>query len=144
MPFDGVRGGDVFYGKFDSAGRLKMFVKHLRECPEFRGGDGSKLREFLHPAKTDLEIGYSLAHAKVGRGQKTLPHKLKSCEVYYIIEGKGVMHIDEERFEVEGDCAVYIRPNARQYIENTGEDDLKFLCIVEPAWRREDEEVFEE
>jgi mannose-6-phosphate isomerase-like protein (cupin superfamily) len=120
-----------------------MFVKHLRECREFTAGDGSMLREFLHPEKTDLKIGYSLAHAKVGRGQTTKPHKLKSCEVYYIIEGQGLMHIDEESFEVKPNCAVYIPPNARQYIENTGECDLKFLCIVEPAWRQEDEKIFE-
>jgi len=30
-----------------------------------------------------------------------------------------------------------------QYIENTGDSDLKFLCIVDPAWREENEEVFD-
>ncbi len=50
------------------------------------------------------------------------------------------MHIDEESLEVGPDCAVYIPPQAMQYIENTGNSDLKFLCIVDPAWRKEDEE----
>ena len=49
------------------------------------------------------------------------------------------MHIDEEYLEVGPDCAVYIPPQALQYIENTGNTDLKFLCIVDPAWREEDE-----
>jgi mannose-6-phosphate isomerase-like protein (cupin superfamily) len=30
-----------------------------------------------------------------------------------------------------------------QYIENTGVSVLKFLCIVDPAWRKEDEEVYD-
>jgi mannose-6-phosphate isomerase-like protein (cupin superfamily) len=36
---------------------------------------------------------------------------------------------------------VYIPPGAEQHIRNTGAGDLKFLCIVDPAWRAEDEEV---
>ena len=36
-----------------------------------------------------------------------------------------------------------IPPGSTQYIENTGNSDLKFLYIVEPAWRREVKEVFD-
>ena len=120
-----------------------MFLKHLKDCREFIAGDGSVLRELLHPEKTALQIRYSLAHAKVAAGKITKPHKLKSCEVYYIMAGQGLMHIDEESFEVGPDCALYIPPRSVQYIQNTGNSDLKFLCIVDPAWRKEDEEVFD-
>ncbi len=118
-----------------------MFVKHLVDCEEFIAGDGSILREILRPDKNDLRIRYSLAHAKVLPGQKTKPHKLKSSEVYYLIAGRGLMHIDEDIFDVGPDSAVYIPPNSTQYIENTGSSDLVFLCLVDPAWRQEDEEV---
>ena len=120
-----------------------MFLKRLKNCREFVAGDGSILRELLHPEKADLQIRYSLAYAKVARGQETFPHKLKSSEVYYITAGQGLMHIDEEFFEVGPESAIYIPPGARQYIENTGDSDLEFLCIVDPAWREEDEEIFE-
>ncbi len=120
-----------------------MFVKYLRDCREFIAGDDSILRELLHPEKTDLQIRYSLAHAKVNPGQKTKPHKLRTCEVYYIMAGQGLMHVDGESREVSRECAIYIPPGSTQYIENTGNSDLKFLCIVEPAWREEDEEVFD-
>jgi len=118
-----------------------MFLRHLADCREFKAGDDSILRELLHPEKADLKIRYSLAHAKVTAGRKTKPHRLKSSEVYYIMTGSGLMHIDEESFEVGPDCAIYIPPNSMQYIENTGNCDLMFLCIVDPAWRKEDEEV---
>lgn len=118
-----------------------MFVKKLKECPEFIAGDNCILRELLHARKGDFRFGYSLAHAIVEPGVTTKPHRLKTSEVYYIIEGSGRMHIDGEEREVgEGD-AVYIPPHATQYIENTGAIELKFLCIVDPAWRAEDEEV---
>ena len=119
-----------------------MFLKYLKDCREFTAGDDSILRELLHPEKTGLQIHYSLAHAEVRAGQKTRAHKLKASEVYYITAGKGLMHIDDESLEVGPECAVYIPPDSMQYIENTGNSDLKFLCIVDPAWRKEEEEVF--
>jgi len=118
-------------------------LKYLKDCEEFIAGDGSILRELLHPAKADLQIRYSLAYAKVMPGQVTKPHKLKTSEVYYILEGYGMMHIDEKSFKVNSDCAIYIPPKSTQYIENTGNSDLKFLCIVDPAWRKEDEKVLD-
>ena len=118
-----------------------MFVKCLKDCEQFTAGDGSILRELLHPKKADLQIHYSLAYATVAAGRLTKPHKLRASEVYYIIDGRGLMHIGEESLEVAGGCAVYIPPNAVQFIENTEKSDLKFLCIVDPPWRKEDEQI---
>ncbi|MHC4546396.1 MAG: cupin domain-containing protein [Planctomycetota bacterium] len=120
-----------------------MFLKHVKDCEELIAGDDSILRELLHPQREDVQIRYSLAHAKVPPGRATKPHRLKASEVYYIITGDGLMHIDKESFEVSPECTAYIPPNAIQYIENTSDSDLNFLCIVDPAWRKEDEEVFE-
>ena len=120
-----------------------MLVKRLKECREFVAGDGSILRELLHPEKAGLEVRYSLAHAKVKAGQSTKPHKLKSSEVYYITSGQGMMHIDQENFIVGAEYVIYIPPDVVQYIENTGNSDLKFLCIVDPAWQEEDEQVLD-
>jgi len=119
-----------------------MFVRHLKDCPEFIAGDGSLLRELLHPEKAALQIRYSLAYAKVRPGQTTTPHRLTASEVYYIIAGQCLMHIDEESSTVGPQCAIYIPPQSVQYIENTGDCDLEFLCIVDPAWKKEYEEVF--
>ncbi|VVB86872.1 Cupin domain protein [uncultured archaeon] len=118
-----------------------MFVTDLENCKEFTAGDGSLLRELLHPDKADLAIRYSLAHATVKPGQTSKPHKLKTTEVYYILEGEGIMHIDSEAARIYPGQAVYIPPDSRQYIHNTGNIDLKFLCIVDPAWRKQDEKI---
>ena len=118
-----------------------MFVRNLEDCPEFVAGDSSVLRELLHPAKANLKIRYSLAHAKVPANQKTTPHKLLTSEVYYILSGSGLMHIDRETQNVKTRCAIYIPPGATQFIENTGDSDLEFLCIVDPAWQESDEIV---
>jgi len=118
-----------------------MLVRRLADCEPFVAGDNSLLREFLHPDKADVAIRYSLAHARVGPGEQTKAHRLRTAEVYYILSGRGRMHIDAESAEVDAGSAVYIPPGSVQYIANTGKDDLAFLCIVDPAWREADEEV---
>jgi mannose-6-phosphate isomerase-like protein (cupin superfamily) len=51
------------------------------------------------------------------------------------------MHIDNESAAVKQGQAVYIPPGSKQYIQNMGTDDLKFLGIVHPMWRKEDEVI---
>ena len=118
-------------------------IIHLHDCDEFIAGDGSTLRELLHPGKADVKIRYSLAHATVKPGARTKRHRLRTAEVYYLLKGRGRIHIDDEAAEVTVQSAIYIPPHSVQYIENTGDSDLVFLCIVDPAWRREDEEIVE-
>jgi mannose-6-phosphate isomerase-like protein (cupin superfamily) len=118
-----------------------MLIRRLRDCDEFIGGDDSILHELLHPAKARIDVRYSLAHAMVKPGERTKPHRLRTTEVYYLLQGQGRMHIGTETQEVAAGYAIYIPPHAVQWIENTGAVDLVFLCIVDPAWRREDEEI---
>ena len=116
-----------------------MFTKDLQNCDEFIAGDNTILRELLHPDKADLQLRYSLAHAVVKPGKTSYTHRLKTSEVYYILEGEGEMHIGGESAPVRAGQAIYIPPNTEQYIHNSGASDLKFLCIVDPAWKKEDE-----
>ena len=119
-----------------------MLVKKLKKCKEFVAGDDTILRELLHPDKESLKLRYSLAHAVLKKGKRSYRHKLKTSEVYYILEGSGLMHIGDESKKVVGGDAVYIPPGSVQHIENKGKTDLKFICIVDPAWRKQDEQVF--
>jgi mannose-6-phosphate isomerase-like protein (cupin superfamily) len=118
-----------------------MFIKDIQDWKEFLAGDNTILRELLHPDKANLDLRYSLAHAMLKPGKTSQPHRLKTSEVYYILEGEGIMHIDDETENVYPGQAVYIPPDSGQFIRNSGNSDLKFLCIVDPAWRKEDEEV---
>ena len=118
-----------------------MFIRELKDCEEFIAGDNCVLREILHPDKDKIALRYSLAHAIVRPGNTTKPHRLKTSEVYYIIEGEGTVHIDDHSAPVRPGSTVYIPPLAKQCITNSGTTDLTFICIVDPAWRTEDEEV---
>ncbi len=121
-----------------------MFIVDVNNCEEIIAGDGSILRELFSPLKDNIDVRYSLALARVKPGEITHKHRLKtSSEVYFILRGKGVIHIDDETAEVKEGHIIYIPPGAIQRIKNTGNEDLVFLCIVCPPWRKEDEEILE-
>ena len=118
-----------------------MLVQKLREMEEFTAGDGTKLRELLHPDKQAIDLRYSLAQAVVAVGETSKLHSLSTSEVYYLLSGTGEMYIDGETQIVEPGDAVYIPPHAKQFIRNCGDRPLVFICIVDPAWRKENETV---
>jgi mannose-6-phosphate isomerase-like protein (cupin superfamily) len=118
-----------------------MLIKKLKECAEITAGDRTRLRELLHPAREAVAIRYSLAVAWLAPGKQSQAHRLSTAEVYYLVRGSGVMHIGDETAEVVAGDAVYIPPGSVQWFDNTGEEEIEFLCIVDPAWRPEDEEI---
>lgn len=118
-----------------------IFHKRPSDLIAFKANDGTLLKELMHPTSDQLDISYSVAHASVAENAASLPHKLKSSESYYILEGKGIMHIEKEIFEVSKGDIFLVPANAEQYIENTGSDELVFLCIVEPYWRADEDEL---
>jgi mannose-6-phosphate isomerase-like protein (cupin superfamily) len=120
-----------------------VFVRDLSKCKEMTSGDDTILKELFNPLKDALSLRYSLAVAKVKPRKTTRLHKLKSSEVYYILSGEGEMAVDREREKVRTGFAVYIPPGSEQQITNTGDSELVFICIVDPAWRKEDEEILE-
>jgi mannose-6-phosphate isomerase-like protein (cupin superfamily) len=113
------------------------------EGGRFLAGDRSLLVELLHPERRNLPgVGFSLAHARVPRGEVTDSHRLRtSLEVYYLLKGRGILEVDGERAELLPGDAALIPPGGRQRIESLGEEDLEFLCIVSPPWSAEDEAV---
>jgi mannose-6-phosphate isomerase-like protein (cupin superfamily) len=121
-----------------------MLIRDTRDCPYRRVMDRSVLCELLHPDRVGDAgaLACSIAHAVVPAGESTLLHRLRtSYEVYFIIDGEGIMEVDGETAPVRDGQAVCIPPGATQRVINSGSTDLAFLCIVEPPWREEDEEL---
>lgn len=116
-----------------------MLIKQTKDIEPFVAGDGTILREIINPNDKNIEIRYSLAHAIVHPGDITKRHRLKSSEAYYIIQGKGLVEINNERTTVENGTLIYIPPMASQCIKNIGDIDLIFLCVCDPAWKKADE-----
>lgn len=124
-----------------------MLIRDLKTAKYFKTVDGTFICELLHPEREnkELKMNCSLAHAILQPGESSHPHRLKtSSEIYFILEGKGMMHIGNEESVLEPGQAVYIPPGEIQFIKNISGDELKFLCLVYPPWSKEDDEVCSE
>ncbi|MGF7140570.1 cupin domain-containing protein [Roseimarinus sediminis] len=118
-----------------------MLIRKTNSIDAFAAGDETLLKEIINPATAGAKVRYSLAHALVKPGQTTLPHRLKSSESYYVLQGEGEVSINNEIAMLGVGDLVYIPPRALQCIRNTGTTDLVFLCICDPSWRKEDEVI---
>ncbi|MGQ0657151.1 MAG: cupin domain-containing protein [Chromatiales bacterium] len=121
-----------------------MFIKRLVDCPPVTASDGCEVRELLQPKQDPVDLPYSLAVAEVAPGERSYRHRLRQTEVYYLLEGSGVMHIGSEARSVCVGDAVLIPAGAEQWIENPGANRLRFAAIVSPPWRTEDDKRLEE
>lgn len=120
-----------------------MLKVTLADRPEFLAGDHTYLREIFHPAKQPLALKYSLAHGRLQPGQRSKRHVLTSSEVYYFLSGLGRFMVGGQIVQIEAGTTVYVSPGEEQSLENVGSTDIEFLCLVDPAWRTEDERVLE-
>jgi len=120
-----------------------MSLRKNSEIQSIQGNEGTTIKQFFHPHNTLEGIGYSLAQFTLKPGKKSKLHKLKSSEIYYILEGKANLQVDDDVLALEKDDSAYVPPNSKQNIKNVGENILRFLCIVEPAWKADDEVILE-
>ena len=93
----------------------------------------------LELCNRDDDPAVSIARARVEPGVTTRPHSLDGTEErYLVLSGEGRASIGDEppRLLAAGDT-VLIPPGVSQQIENTGGEDLVFLCICTPRFRWE-------
>ena len=116
-----------------------MIIKKIENIEVFEGNEGTQIKQIISPGDTNNSIRYSLAHCTISPGKSSKPHIMKTSEMYYILQGKGIMYIDEEERQVNQNDLIFVSPMSKQFLENNGEVDLTVLCIVDPAWKQEDE-----
>lgn len=117
-----------------------MFVKSLADCEPVTANDGCRIFELLHENNDRIDLPYSLAVAEVDPGESSYRHRLRQSEVYYVLDGRGRMHVGEDVQDLVTGDAVLIPAGAVQWIENTAAETLRFVAIVSPPWRAEDDE----
>jgi mannose-6-phosphate isomerase-like protein (cupin superfamily) len=120
-----------------------MSIKEDSKIEFIDGGEGAKFKQYFDPHNTLNGINYSIAQFSLEVGKKTKLHKIKSSEIYYILEGEGKLKIDDHVFDLKINDSAYVPPNSKQFIENIGSKKLRFLCIVEPAWKVDDDKILE-
>lgn len=115
-----------------------MEVRAYSQAEPFVTTDGSTIRSLL-----DLSVApvanHSLAEATLPTGGQTERHHHKvSEEMYYLLDGAGLIEIDGEQRAVAPGDAILIPVGAWHQITNTGGGELRFLCTCSPPWTAED------
>ena len=120
-----------------------MSLRRNSDIESFQGNEGLKIKQFFNPQNTQNKINYSIAQFTLKSEGKSILHKIKSSEIYYILEGEGDLKVNDAVFHLQKDDSFFVPPNSKQFIKNTGTGNLRFLCMVEPAWEIEDETILE-
>jgi len=116
-----------------------MIIRHLTDCPLVTASDDCTLRELLHPDRDGGDLPYSIAVAQLAVGARSRRHRLNQTEVYYLLDGSGIVHVGGEARPVYAGDTIVIPAGAEQWIENSGANTLRFVAIVSPPWRAEDD-----
>ena len=117
-------------------------IKSANSIKSFLAADLTQIKELLHPKNDSFPLDFSLALGGLDVGGSSLPHKLtKNCEVYYFIKGSGRISLGGKYSPIKKGDVAYVPAEEIQFIENTGNGQLEFLCIVSPPWSSDEEEI---
>ena len=116
----------------------RMDVINLADAPPFTTKDGSEIRELLAHRNSAIR-NQSLAEARIPSGEATAPHYHPQAEeIYYLLEGRGRMQIEDQIREVGPGDAIAIPPGLRHQITAISKEPLRFLCCCAPAYEHAD------
>ena len=121
-----------------------MDIRNINQVPAFTTKDGSEIRELLAYRNSSIR-NQSLAEARVPPGSMTIAHRHRLTEeIYYVLEGEGLMWLGEESRRVGPGDAIAIPPGTLHQIANTGAIVLKFLCCCAPCYEDSDTDLADE
>ena len=115
-----------------------MEIRSLGQAVPFTTADGSTIRSVLDLSTAPVRM-QSLAEATLEPGARTRRHYHRASEeLYFVLEGAGVMELDGERRQIGPGDAVLIPAGAWHEIEAGPVGALRFLCCCAPPYRHED------
>ncbi len=114
-----------------------MHVQNLKNQSPFTTKDGSTIRSILDLTNAPV-ANQSLAEASLPGKTATERHwHGNSEEIYFIVDGTGVMEIDGATQNVGPGDAILIPPGAWHQI-TASEGGLRFLCCCAPPYQHDD------
>ncbi|MGE5639223.1 MAG: cupin domain-containing protein [Clostridia bacterium] len=118
------------------AGRKRPFVEKMASLPwhEYPGHFGGALSKALvdgsnsGSTRLDFRISRYAPNAYV----QEHAHKVQE-QVYYVLEGEGVLTVGKERHVMHTHDYVYLPPGVAHSFVNTGLRELVFFVVTTPA-----------
>jgi mannose-6-phosphate isomerase-like protein (cupin superfamily) len=111
-------------------------VVTLSEQPWYEAEDRAVAREIASPRNSKLK-SMSIADIIIPAGVAVVPHHHVMEEVYYIVEGEGIMMVEDEEVLVKAGQSVIISPHQWHNIRNHTDQPLRLIVTCAPAWAPE-------
>jgi len=114
------------------------------ETPNATAPDGAEIRVLIDRPQGATRLSISESVVKPGERTACVSHRTIE-DIWYIVRGTGRFHrllpdgSEEQTAEVAAGDALLILTGYRFWVENTGADDLVFLCCDTPPWPGEGE-----
>jgi mannose-6-phosphate isomerase-like protein (cupin superfamily) len=121
------------------ARKLIMKIVNRASATVVKTRHGSELRPLMDRTTSGI-TQCSLAEEVLPPGRAVTPHLHHELEeIYYILEGSGVMTVGDEQCEVADGDAIFVPRNQRHSLANTGDQPIRLLVACGPAFFYEDE-----
>ncbi len=111
-------------------------IRNIVEEPwqEFPAHYGSALSKALVRPETvgSRRIDYRISTYQPMAYVERHKHKIQE-QVYHVLDGEGVMEIEDERTVVRKNDVIFIPPGVEHSIRNSGLGDLTFIVVTTPV-----------
>jgi mannose-6-phosphate isomerase-like protein (cupin superfamily) len=121
---------------------LRLLLEKMANMPwkEYPGHFGGALsKELAGPETTgSSRVDFRISRYAPAAYVEEHVHKVQE-QVYYVLEGEGILTLDDTKNLMRPNDYVYVPPGVRHSFTNTGTQGLVFLVITTPA--SDDEET---
>ncbi|MBK6313379.1 MAG: cupin domain-containing protein [Blastocatellia bacterium] len=116
-----------------------MKIVNVRDASVIRTRHGSEIRPLMDRTTSTI-TQCSIAEELLPPGHAVVPHFHRETEeVYYVLEGEGLMTVGDETCTVGSGDAILIPRNKVHSLANTGLSVMKIVLVCGPAFSRADE-----
>lgn len=121
--------------KSDNAVERRSVVRNIAEVPwkQFPAHHGSALsKPLVHPTTSGShQLDYRISTYQPMAYVERHVHDVQE-QVYHILDGEGLMEIDDEKRVVRKNDVIFLAPGTWHSIQNTGLGDLTFIVVTTP------------
>lgn len=109
-------------------------ISHVKNVEGINyGGNNNVLKKVLvSPEQGWQDYVMRQFELSPGGNSCSLRHSHEWPHIVYIVEGKGLIHLDGTDYDVEAGSFAYLPGGKIHQLINTGTEKFTFLCIVPP------------
>ncbi len=108
--------------------KIKIAEEVPSEAVDVDGAEGVKIRLLIHEA--EKAPNFYMRQFTVAPGGFSPRHTHAWEHEVYVLSGAGTIVTAEGELPLSAGQAVYVAPNDDHQFRNTGDEDLKFLCLI--------------